>query len=73
MPTGRRSRLTFPMQILTTGAIVVALFGAARLASSEEDARAFDQAAEQTRLLLEGAGRGIDWDYETGAGEEGEP
>ena len=40
-----RSKLNFPMQILTTGAIVLALAGAARLASSQEDSRAFDEAA----------------------------
>lgn len=63
-----RSKLNFPMQILTTGAIVLALAGAARLASSQEDSRAFDEAAEETRLLLEGAGRGIERAGETGDG-----
>lgn len=63
-----RSRLNFPMQILTTGAIVLALAGAARLASSQEDSRAFDEAAEETRLLLEGAGRGVDRAGEPGDG-----
>ena len=68
-----RSRLNFPMQILTTGAIVLALAGAARLSSSQEDSRAFDEAAEATRLLLEGAGRGIDraGDPGDGAAEHG--
>ena len=60
MPHGRSSRLSFPAQILTTAIIVAALAGAARLASSEEDSRAFDEAAEQTRFQLEGAARGVD-------------
>ena len=34
--------------------------GAARLASSEADARAFDEAAEQTRFQFEGAARGVE-------------
>jgi len=53
------NRLSFPAQILTTGIIVGALVWAARSASSEEDSRAFDEAAEQTRFQLEGAARGI--------------
>ena len=48
-----------PAQILTTGIIVGALVWAARSASSEEDSKAFDEAAEQTRFQLEGATRGI--------------
>ena len=40
--------------------MVIALVGAARLASSEEDARAFDEAAELTRFQLEGAARGVE-------------
>lgn len=59
MPDSRRYRLSFPAQILTTSIIVAALFGVARLSSSEEDARAFDEAAEETRFQLEGAARGI--------------
>ncbi len=54
-----RNRLPFPAQVLTTAIMVAALVGAARLASSEEDAKAFDEAAEQTRFQLEGAARGI--------------
>ena len=53
-------RLSFPVQLLTTAIIVAVLAGAARLASSEEDARAFDEAAEQTRFQLEGAARGVE-------------
>ena len=60
MPRGRPHRLSFPAQILTTAIIVAALAGAARLASSEEDSRAFDEAAEQTRFQLEGAARGVE-------------
>ena len=56
----RRNRLPFTAQILTTAVIVIALIGAARLASSEEDARAFDEAAELTRFQLEGAARGVE-------------
>lgn len=59
MPDSRRYRLSFPAQILTTAIIVATLFGVARLSSSEEDARAFDEAAEETRFQLEGAARGI--------------
>lgn len=59
MPGSKRSRLSFPGQILTTLIIVGALVWSARLASSEEDSRAFDEAAEQTRFQLEGAARGI--------------
>ena len=40
--------------------MAAAMVGAARLASSEEDARAFDEAAEQTRFQLEGAARGVE-------------
>ena len=58
MPNGR-NRLPFPAQLLTTAIIVAALVGAARLASSEEDSEAFDEAAEQTRFQLEGAARGV--------------
>jgi len=57
--SNRRNRLPFPAQLLTTAIIVAALAGAARLASSEEDSRAFDEAAEQTRFQLEGAARGV--------------
>lgn len=46
MPT-RRNRLPFPAQLLTTAIIVAVLAGAAHLASSEEDSRAFDEAAER--------------------------
>ena len=60
MPRGRPHRLSFPAQILTTAIIGAALAGAARLASSEEDSRAFDEAAEQTRFQLEGAARGVE-------------
>ena len=60
MTHGRLNRLSFPAQILTTAIIVAALAGAARLASSEEDSRAFDEAAEQTRFQLEGAARGVE-------------
>lgn len=55
----RHNRLPFPAQILTTAIIVLAFVGAARLASSEEDSRAFDEAAEQTRFQFEGAARGV--------------
>ena len=55
----RRNRLPFPAQLLTTAIMVAALAGAARLASSEEDSRAFDEAAERTRFQLEGAARGV--------------
>lgn len=59
MTSGRPNRLSFTAQILTTVIIVGALVWAARSASSEEDSRAFDEAAEQTRFQLEGAARGI--------------
>ena len=59
MANSRPYRLSFPAQLLTTGIIVVALAVAARLASSVEDSRAFDEAAEQTRFQLEGAARGV--------------
>lgn len=55
----KRNRLPFPAQLLTTVIIVATLIGAARRASSEEDAKAFDEAAEQTRFQLEGAARGV--------------
>ena len=55
----RLNRLPFPAQILTTAIIVAALVGAARVASSEEDSRRFDEAAEQTRFQFEGAARGV--------------
>ncbi len=58
MPKGP-NRLPFPAQLLTTAILVAALAGAARVASSEEDSRAFDEAAEQTRFQLEGAARGV--------------
>ena len=58
MPNGR-NRLPFPAQLLTTAIIVAILVGAARLASSEEDSKAFDEAAEHTRFELEGAARGV--------------
>jgi len=60
MQRGSSYRLSFPAQILTTAIIVAVLAGAARLASSEEDARAFDEAAEQTRFQFEGAARGVE-------------
>ncbi|MDE2874321.1 MAG: hypothetical protein OXU69_01520 [Gemmatimonadota bacterium] len=59
MSNRKPNRLSFPAQILATGIIVGALVWAARSASSEEDSRAFDEAAEQTRYQLEGAARGI--------------
>ena len=59
MSNSKPNRLSFPAQILTTGIIVATLVCAAKLANSEEDSRAFDQAAEQTRFQLEGAARGI--------------
>ena len=59
MPHGRHDRLSFPAQLLTTAIIVAVLVVAARLASSEEDSRAFDEAAEETRFQLEGAARGV--------------
>ncbi len=43
------NRLSFPVQILTTAIIVAGLVWAARLASTKEGARAFDEAAEETR------------------------
>ena len=60
MSGGTPNRLSFPAQLLTTGIIVAALAGAARLASSDEDSRAFDEAAEHTRFQLEGAARGVE-------------
>ena len=60
MLTGTPNRLSFPAQLLTTGIIVAVLAGAARLASSDEDSRAFDEAAEHTRFQLEGAARGAE-------------
>ena len=36
------------------------MVAAARWASSEEDAKAFDEAAEQTRFQFEGAARGVE-------------
>ena len=59
MVNSRPYRLSFPAQLLTTGIIVAALAGAAHLTSSEEDSRAFDEAAEQTRFQLEGVARGV--------------
>lgn len=59
MSNRKPNRLSFPAQILTTGIIAGGLVWAARSASSEEDSRAFDEAAEQTRFQLEGAARGI--------------
>ena len=55
----RRNRLSFPAQILTTAIIVAVLVLAAHLSSSEEDSKAFDRAAEKTRLQIEGAARGV--------------
>lgn len=55
----RRDRLSFPAQLLTTAIMVAALAGTARLASSDEDSRAFDEAAGETRFQLEGAARGV--------------
>lgn len=76
MANSRPYRLSFPVQLLTTGIIVAALAGAAHLTSSEEDSRAFDEAAEQTRFQLEGAARGVvpahSADDETGAPAERE-
>lgn len=60
MSGGTPNRLSFPVQVLTTGIIVAVLAGAARLASSDEDSRAFDEAAEHTRFQLEGAARGVE-------------
>ena len=59
MANSRPHRLSFPVQLLTTGIIVAALAGAAQVTSSEEDSRAFDEAAGQTRFQLEGAARGV--------------
>lgn len=79
MPGGKPRRLSFPVQIVTTVIIVGALVWAARLASSEEDSRALDEAAAQTRFQLEGAARGIGPVDDTGdeagddAGERKEP
>ncbi len=70
MPGSKPNRLSFPAQILTTGIIVGALVWAARLASSEEDSRAFDESAEETRFQLEGAARGIGPVDEAGEGKE---
>ena len=71
MTQGRRHRLSFPAQLLTTALIVVVLAGVARLTSSEEDARAFDEAAEQTRFQLEqAAGAGEAAELERGIGGE---
>lgn len=60
MSGGTPNRLSFAAQLLTTGIIVAVLAGAARLASSDEDSRAFDEAAEHTRFQLEGAARGVE-------------
>ena len=49
MSKSKPNRLSFPLQILTTAIIVAGLVLAARLASTEEGARAFDEAAEETR------------------------
>ena len=62
MPRGRtitsggiRNRRPFPAQSLTTGINVAVLAGAARLANSDEDSRAFDRPAG--RLPIDGTGR----------------
>lgn len=60
MSNSKSNRLPFPAQVLTTGIIVVALVGTAQLASSKEDSRAFDKAAEHTRFQLEGTDRKAD-------------
>ena len=59
MSKSKSSRLSFPVQILTTAIIVAGLVSAARLSSSAEDSEAFDEAAEETRFQLEGAARGV--------------
>ena len=55
----RRNRLSFPAQILTAAIIAAVLIVVAHLSSSEEDAKAFDKAADKTRLQFEGAARGV--------------
>ncbi len=54
----RTPRLRFPDQLAVTAMIVVCLAGIAHLASSREGARALDPIPAQTRLPLEGLGRG---------------
>ncbi|MEM7417661.1 MAG: hypothetical protein AAF389_19390 [Gemmatimonadota bacterium] len=53
---GRRAipRMSFVVQLLVTAGIVASFTAAAHLASSSDDARAFDAAAEETRLEYEG-------------------
>lgn len=52
-------KLRFPAQLAVTATIVLGLAGAAQLASSSSDAETFDQAAAQTRLAFDAAGRGV--------------
>ena len=75
MSNRKPNRLSFPAQILMTGIIVGILVWAARSASSEEDSRAFDEAAEETRFQFEGAARGVNRvdDAGDGAGQRAEP
>ena len=56
---GSTPKLRFPAQLAVTATIVLGLAGAAQLASSSHDAEAFDQAAAQTRLAFDAAGRGV--------------
>ena len=56
---GSTPKLRFPAQLAVTAMIVLGLAGAAQLASSSSEAEAFDQAAAQTRLAFDAAGRGI--------------
>ena len=56
---GSTPKLRFPAQLAVTATIVLGLAGAARLASSSNDAETFDQAAAQTRLAFDAAGRGV--------------
>lgn len=54
----RAPRLRFPGQLAVTALIVVGLVGIGHLASSREGAPALDRIPAETRLPLEGLGRG---------------
>ena len=57
--TNKTRWFPLPAQLVATAVIVFVLVGAAQMASSDADATLFDEAAEQTRLQFEGAGRGV--------------
>ena len=56
--THRAPRLRFPAQLAVTALIVAGLVGVGHLASSREGAPALDRIPAETRLPLEGLGRG---------------